>query len=77
MLERAPELLLEITHAAAMMDESSGAVSLDEALPDREWGPTRVDLEAYRVLVVARRRARASDDEITERERKQRQPPKP
>lgn len=74
-LERAPPLLVEITHAAAMMDESSGAVSIDEALPDREWGPTRVDLEAYRLLVVARRRARASDDEILERERKNR--PKP
>lgn len=76
-LESAPEILVDLSHAAAVMDESSGAVSFDEALPDREWGPTRVDLEAYRVLVVARRRARASDDEISERERKARQPPKP
>jgi hypothetical protein len=74
-LERAPPLLVDVTRAAATMDESQGAVSFAEALPDREWGPTRVDVQAYQLLVVARRRARASDDELAERERRQRRPP--
>ncbi len=76
-LESAPPLLLDVSRAAAAMDESQGGVSFAEALPDREWGPTRVDLEAYQLLVIARRRARASDDELLERERKARTPPKP
>lgn len=76
-LESAPPLLLDVTRAAAAMDESQGGVSFAEALSDREWGPTRVDMEAYQLLVIARRRARASDDEILERERKARTPPKP
>lgn len=56
------------------MDEYQGAVSLADAL-GRD--PLQVDLEALRLLTLARRTARAHDDRLREEERKTKAPATP
>ena len=73
-LESAPRHVREITTAVAVMDEYQGAVSLADAL-GRD--PLQVDLEALRLLTLARRTARAHDDRLREEERKTKAPATP